>query len=259
MEFRKTNSLSLRAQQLTIHSKNENGFAVYFIIGLIPILFAAGIAVCYSQYLSGNWMQAKHSCRIELLKTQKNIAPLLKQLLQLNPRIKKLRIDLTIAKTQRAAAITMQNPIAEAAAELKIATIIKEQSAIYSKQVNLIQTANQQMTNSVYKVRQLLFQQNQDMQDRMPKFFKFKIENIKLENKELAVIPDSPAKPPIYELKYDFINEQTLSVNWKTTFLTTDNRTKKWFQINLKKNDGCGASLEPNDQDFSYRLNEDKY
>lgn len=260
LDFRKTNSFSVRTQkQQAIYLNNQHGFAVYFILGLIPILFAAGISVCYAQYLSGNWMQAKHTCRVELLETQKNIAPLLSQLMQLNPRIKKLRIEMTLAKAQRAAAIAMQNPIAEMAAEAKITDIINQQTALHVEQVQLIQIANQQMTNAVYKVRQLLFLQNQKMQNLMPIFFKFKIEDIKLENKELAVIPDSPATPPIYELKYDFINEQTLSVNWKTTFITKDDRTKKWFHVNLKKHDGCAASLEPNNQEFIYRLNEGKY
>lgn len=240
-------------------SVNEDGFATFFILGMIPIIFAAGISLCYAQYLTGNWMQAKHTCRVELLNKQKEVAPLLSQLLSLNPRIKKLRIALHIAKLQRAAAIASQNPVAEIAAEAKITAISLEQLSIHNDQQQLIQAANQKMSSAVYKVRQLLFLQNQEMQQRMPSLFKFNIENIQLHSNELAVIPDSPTVPPVYELKYDFINEQTLSVNWNTSFLTTDIRTKKWFHINLKKHDGCAASLEQDNQQFNYRLNEDKF
>ncbi len=244
---------------------NEDGFITFFILGMIPILFAAGISLCYAQYLTGNWMQSKHTCRVTLLQTQKEVAPFLSQLLSLNPRIKTLRIALHTAKLQRAAAIASQNPVAEIAAEAKIEAITLEQLSIHHEQQQLIQIANQKMSSAVYKVRQLLFKQNQEMQQRIPSAFKFKIENIQPRSNELAVTPDAPTIPPVYELKYDFMNEQTLSVNWNTSFLTTDARTKKWFHINLKKHDGCAASLEADNQietnnlQFIYRLNEDKF
>ena len=211
---------------------NEDGFITFFILGMIPILFAAGISLCYAQYLTGNWMQSK---------------------------------ALHTAKLQRAAAIASQNPVAEIAAEAKIEAITLEQLSIHHEQQQLIQIANQKMSSAVYKVRQLLFKQNQEMQQRIPSAFKFKIENIQPRSNELAVTPDAPTIPPVYELKYDFMNEQTLSVNWNTSFLTTDARTKKWFHINLKKHDGCAASLEADNQietnnlQFIYRLNEDKF
>jgi hypothetical protein len=239
-----------RSGQLASSIANDKGFALVFLISLLPILLAAGLFLLFSQYLVQNWMQSLHICRTELLSTQKRAAQDLSTLMSLNSVAQGLRIALTAAKVELAAATVSMDPIMIAKATANIAKIKRQQQQLDGVQKALISKADLAMSAGVQKVRFLLQAQDLRMKARLPDFFSFHLRQIRLQASPLAVKPDVPELAPVYELKPQFEEAQALSVSWISEFHTNSSERSQWIHQKHQKKDFCSSSLKENGKQY---------
>lgn len=238
--------------------KQENGFAAVVFLTILPVLLAGLFFLLFSQYYLKNWMQSLHICRTELLETQASVGKDLDRLMKLNPQVKALRIALNIAYIQLAAAIAAQNPAAAAAAQARIMQIKQQQRLLAGVQKALIFSANSKMLSGPLKVSRRLREQDQWNQARMPALFSFRTHQIRTFPNTLAVKPDSPDAPPVYELQKDFTQAQALNVSWTSEFQTNTKERFGWIQNHHKLKQNCSASLKDDKGSFPATLNEGK-
>ncbi len=237
---------------------NQKGFTTVLFLSFIPILVTLILAMVFSHFLTKNWMQSLHICRTELLATQDQVSKSLKMLMDLNPQVKVLRAALIQAYIELAAAIASENYAWAARVQKRILEIQRQQRAIAKIQKALILTSNAQMASGPMKVISKILSQDRENQKLLPDFIKFKVGNIIPSYQVLAVKPDGPDSPPIYELKNNFIELQALNVSWISHFRTSDKGPIKWITNTHSKKDSCGVSLEKKGEKFQPILKGDR-
>lgn len=254
MEVLKSNSSSISSQV----NNSEAGFANVAFLGLLPAMVLGILILLFTQLITRNWMQSLHTCRVELLKTQDQVGEHLKQLMQLNKLAKTLRLALKMAQVELAAAIAAENPPWIAKVLLRIKQIQAQQKTLDGVQRSLIAISDTKLNFAVFKVVQKIRQQDIQNKLRLPDFVKFRIKNIIPRPTTLAVKPDKPGVAPVYELKPDFKQAQTLHVSWISEFETADKGPIKWLINKHQKKQYCKASLIEDGSSFREILNEDK-
>lgn len=238
--------------------KNEKGFAYLLLISLLPVILSAGFFLLFSQFLQKNWMQALHTCRAELLQTQKRTGQHLDHLLKLNWQVKALRASMIKAQAELAyAAITFNGPLA-AKATAEIARIRRLQQGIDKIQKGLILMANFEMSSGSARIMSRLKTQSLELQSRLPEFFSFRIHSIRAAPVKLAVKPDSSDVAPVYELLPQFSEKQALTISWISEFHSSSTKGSQWLVNQHQKKDSCSATLKEEKSKFSEILKEDK-
>ncbi len=261
-------SLDLRRSSgSAIEIKNQRGFALVFLLSILPIILAAGFFLLFSQYLTQNWMQSLHTCRTELLNTQRKASQTLSQLMELNKLVKTLRISLIAAEAELVAALATEDYPLAAQAEREILNIKKQQKNLAAVQKTLIAQADLQMLSGVAKLITQLRAQDAVIRARLPSFFAYHIEKMEPSVSTLAVKPDSSDVAPVYELKPSFESSQALSVSWisvfQTKFQTNPSENSKgavqWVHQKHQKKDFCSASLKVDGSKYEAILRADKF
>jgi hypothetical protein len=229
----------------------ESGFATFLLLAILPILVSGFLALLFSQYLSKNWMESLHICRTHLLGAQDKAAKNLTDLIRLNKTVKLLRVSMIQAKIELAAAIAAKNPGLVAIAKRKILMIKRQQQAVFVQQNLLITNANSYVSYGAFQVVRLLSQQNAVNLSRLPDFFDYRIHRIQPSIRPLAIRPVGSEKPPIYELKNQFSEQQAVSVSWISTFRTQQKGSQSWFSNQHDKSDACSATIEAKQDQFT--------
>ncbi|MEZ0392042.1 MAG: hypothetical protein ACAH59_07510 [Pseudobdellovibrionaceae bacterium] len=238
---------------------NQKGFALVFLLALLPLLISGILAILFSQYLTKNWMQSLHICRTELLKTQKTTASHLRTLMNLNTSAKALRLALQRAQIQLAIAIATKNFPLAAKAKMEILRIEKLRRQLDGAQRSLILQANFEMSRGVQTVLRKIKKQSQDLQAHLPPHFNFQIQTLTPQIPVLAVQPDRPETAPAYELKAEFEQQQALHVSWISQFQTGHKDQGQWIQNKHKKKDSCSATIQRKGQSFTEILHADRF
>lgn len=224
-----------------MHTKNQKGFAIVLCLALLPCLIAGLLFVFVLINFMKNDLGLKHQCRIQGEAGQKSVKPLLIQLLSLNPKAQLLKSEYLQAKTAQKLAIAAKNvpeiqrlEIVIQKIQLQRHTLDKQQKRILS-QANLLLYRNHSTTalglrrmgasNSTVLLTSTL----QQIHGRAP---------------DLAVLPESPDIAPIYKLKPDFENQQSLAHEWQyritvrppfSNFIKGDFSFKKACAVTLVK------------------------
>jgi hypothetical protein len=238
--------------------KNQRGFAYVFFLSFLPLLLAGFLLILFSQFFLKNWMQSLHICRTELFTAQKRTGKKLTELINLNSMAKSLRMALAEAEAELAMATATENAPLAAKANADILRIKKQQLQLDRLQKSTIMMANLEMTKGLEKVAREIRQQSSALQPRLPDLFSYQIHSIRFAPKALAVQPDQPDVAPVYELKKDFKEEQSLHISWISEFRTQHAEKYKWILNRHQKPDSCSASLEEKNGKFQEMLMADK-
>lgn len=256
--FHRKNKFSLSGPSLS--ASESQGFASILMLTALPVLLAALMFFAFSSFLVKNWMQSLHTCRSELIHTQKDVARDLESLLKLNPLAQTLRMRLKIAYAKLAFAMASQNWGLAAQAKIEISQIKAQQKQLDLVQKLWIQKANFRMQKGSYKVYQDLRKQNQEIAHRLPWFFSYSIQVQFPRTRLLAVKPDTPGVAPVYELKNNFKHEQALSISWNSHFASGEQKDMKWISNKHIRKDSCSISLtSKNNQNFYPQMIADRW
>ncbi len=186
-------------------------------------------------------MQLTHICRIESLKVQADVEPLIKKLFGLNNQAKLLRIRLGVAKAKLALALIHLNMALAAESRIEISIIRKQQHILEKIQKSLIQTANIKLHSGTFSTYQKLKSAFIDIKKRSAGWadINFVIHNPIIPR--LAVKPLDRNLAPVYVPKKNFEKKQVTSQMWKQKY------TIKGFLKEIhQSNSQCHATLEEN-------------
>lgn len=192
--------------------KNNHGFALAFLLAILPV-FIAGLVFCFSSFgFVQNDLAMKYQCRVEGRNGQKEVAPLLTGLLALNPLAVRLRAEWIQALYELWIALASENPGAIAAATKKCLVIKEKRGQLDQKQKQLIRQSNLLLQKSHLITKQKLFTTAAHLSNI---FLKFDLVSLRGKAPRLAVRPDSADVAPTYGPVADFNNEQALAHEWQ--------------------------------------------
>jgi hypothetical protein len=120
--------------------KNERGFMSVALVALLPLLIAL-FALGAAYFIIKNDGEARHTCRVELLRAQIQIAADLRELMGLNPEAEVLRQERSLAEEELEASMAEGPGPMTAAAQVKLSLVIAKQEAFSIKQKLIISRA----------------------------------------------------------------------------------------------------------------------
>ncbi|MNL05549.1 hypothetical protein D3C87_1261550 [compost metagenome] len=221
---------------------NQKGFALAITMALLPFLL--GLFLLLFAILGVNQfnLSTQQACREGGLRGQQHVAPLLQQLLSLNPRALKLKLAELQAQAKLAAALSTGNLPAAAAARTEIASIQLQRKVLDFKQKSLIQQSNlfllsaHQRTASSLRVART---------QGLPTFNYLKIESRQhlTSAPKLAVRPESSDIAPTYRTLENFDSEQALAHSWQYQ-LRVRSPFQNFLMADLKWTPSCAVTLK---------------
>ncbi len=199
------------------------------------------ITICFGSALNfiQDRRQLTHICRLESLKTQVEVEPLIKKLFALNPQARFLRVLMISAQARLAIAVSTLNIPMAAHAKKDIMSIRRQQQKLDQIQTTLIETANAKLhfgTLSTYmKIKKAL----QEIKTKSLKWadFEFLMKNPKIP--KLAVRAEDRKIAPVYLAKKNFEKVQATSQFW-----TQNYRLKGYLETSHSFEIQCSATLE---------------
>lgn len=223
--------------------KNNKGFALALILGLVPLLIA-GLVFTFSLVSTIQTdLSLKYACRNGGIQGQKKVAPLLESLMSLNPKAHHLKKEYLQTQDALASAIAAQNPILIARYTAKLATIEAQRLALDIRQKQIIQQSNIHLTWAHAKTKTQLRLESNKMSNPL---LKLQIESLRGTAPLLAVRPDTPDLAPTYSPERDFEIKQALAHEWQyrlgvrapySSFLKSEFTLKKTCSVTLRKED----------------------
>lgn len=224
-----------------MNCQNQKGFAIVLCLALLPCLVAGLLVVFALINFIKNDLALKHQCRAQGEIGQKSVRPLLEQLLSLNSKALALKAELLQAKAAQSAAITEQNWPEVGRRAVQIKRIEKQQQLLDKQQKRLISQANMLLyrnhSSTSLGLRRL-------GTDNSTILLKSTLQQITGRAPRLAVVPESTDIAPVYKLKADFENEQSLAHEWQyklsvqppfSNFIKGDFSFKKACAVTLTK------------------------
>lgn len=217
--------------------RNQKGFALTIILALLPVLIGGMLVVLFAMnYMK---MNARHLylCRSAHLEDQKQVAALLQQLLDLNPKAKDLREKRRLAEEALDAAMSSGQPYAIAVAQAGKTLVIGMQTVLDLQQRQLIGNSNRLLYQGHSSMQQQLRQTiKKDLASLKP-FIKSSFELKSNSPPQLAVRPDKPDLAPVYNTYPDIEERQALAHQWQYSldvagFLETFLHGKQSFEKN---------------------------
>lgn len=221
---------------------NQKGFALAITMALLPVL--VGLFLLLFAILGVNQfnLSTQQACREGGLRGQQQVAPLLQQLLALNPRALKLKLDKILAEAKLAAAISSGNPIAAAAARTEIASIQLQRKILDFKQKSLIQQSNLLLLTAHQKTASNL---RIALTRGLPTFNYLKIDSRQsfTSASKLAVRPESSDIAPTYRTVENFDEQQALVHSWQYQ-LRVRSPFQNFLMADLKWSPSCAVTLK---------------
>jgi hypothetical protein len=186
-------------------------------------------------------MHVMSVCRIESLKTQSEVEPLIKRLFDLNPQARLLRNLMLAAKAKLATAILHLNAPMAALARQEIAMLRKQQSLLDQTQKFLIQTANIKLHQGTFITYMKLKEAFEEIKMKGSGWaqIQFQLQNPKIP--KLAVKPEDRSLAPVYLAQDDFEKRQVTSQFW-----TQEYKIKGILNTTHRSQSQCHATLEEN-------------
>ncbi len=184
-------------------------------------------------------MQLIHICRMESLKTQAEIEPLIKKLFSLNPNSRLLRVMMISAQARLAIAASTYNIPMAALAKKDIMNIRRQQQQLDQVQTTLIQTANAKLhygTFSTYlKIKTALMEIK--TKSLSWAHFEFMQKNPKIP--KLAVKREDQKIAPVYLPRKHFEKWQATTQAWSQNY-----HLKGFFKTSHRSEIQCSTTLE---------------
>jgi len=233
--------------------KSQKGFVTVAFLSIFPLLITAAFATyfCYS-FLKSD-LAALNTCRSEQLETHNQVAKELKKLLRMNPKAVKLRIQEKLAEQKLLLAITSGNPIAIAAAEVRLAQVKTLRLKLAFRQKVAIQSANTKLKIATYQISDSIKKAwNKHMQPMTP-WISSRLEIRQPHTPLLAVRPDFPDIAPVYEPVPNFEELQSWVHSWQLQLEI------KSLHFNGRFQRSCATSLYLNKGDWLGRLKGGKH
>lgn len=212
-------------------------------LGLLPLLIALGYAFYTFSGLIKYDLQLKHICRAQGLQAMESVGDHLQKLLQLNNHAASLRNQYITAKTKLALALATENPIAIAAAELRLQKIELQRLTLDTKQKLIIAHANRVLSVESQKIRINLSEQAIKHQGRWHKFLEVKTRFKKIAINQLSVAPDRTDIAPLYNTVNNFADQQAMVFSWQILF-SAQEQLKNFLQTKGQLQRTCAITLE---------------
>lgn len=227
-------------------SYHEQGFALFALCLIMPLLLLlVALLISVSFWLKNFW-GAQKFCEEAVLTAQKEMSPLVSNILRLNPKILQLRKLKLATKLKLAAAVSHGNAPLIAALKLQLKAI----------EAQLLAIGVQQNLN-FEKAYRLRFKALTDFKSSSQALGQIQNRNRSYHPSSLGLTREQTIEhPPLYEAKADFTLKQTLEIQW-TQNLFQNNPTELLGFLLLKPKPmqrACSASLENKNQKWRSRL-----
>lgn len=221
---------------------NQKGFALAITMALLPVL--VGLMLLLFAVLGVNQfnLSTQQACREGGLRGQQQVAPLLQQLLALNPRALKLKLAEYQARLRLAAAVSAGNPPAIAAAKTHLFTIQLQRKTLDLKQKYIIQQSNLLLLAAHYKTAGTL---QTALKGGLPTFNYLKIDSHRFLTTapKLAVRPEYTDVAPAYRPVENFDGQQALAHSWQYQ-LRVRSPFQNFLMADLKWSPSCAVTLK---------------
>lgn len=232
--------LDWKKQFLGRLDNNRGQSLVTWLLVLMMILFltlSAGAAMSLIQ----DRMQVVNLCRIETLRTQGLVEPIIKRLFLLNNQARLLRLLMLAAKARLASAIAHYNIPMAIRARYDISQIRTQQQRLDQLQKYLIKSANVALYTGTYKTYSKLQKAFNEIKAKGQGFadIHFTLQNPKVP--KLAVKPEDYNLAPVYLARNNFEKLQNISIVWSQEY-----RTKGFLKTHHHSISQCNATLEEN-------------
>jgi hypothetical protein len=218
---------------------NHKGFALAITMALLPVL--VGLFLLLFAILGVNQfnLSTQQACREGGLRGQQQVAPLLKQLLDLNPKALQLKLAEIQAQIRLAAATL---PPLVAAAEAHLAYIQMQRRILDLRQKQLIQQSNILLLRAHFQTKSAL---RTALTKGLPTFNYLKIDNQQFSTTapRLAVRPESSDVAPAYRPVDNFDNQQALAHSWQYQ-LRVRSPFQNFLMADLKWSPSCSVTLK---------------
>jgi len=243
---------------------NDRGFTTTSLLALLPLLLA-GAAVCAAGFLvlrtDG---EARHTCRIELLRSQEQVAEELKKLLAMNHGARQLRTEREIAEKAVAIAPT---PPAKAAALAVLEAVKIRQVAYAVRQQALILKAKTESwsgpTQGARAVRGALNEAQQRQSEQSEKNSAPSLDLTTTPRPALFELTSSPkaSLTPDYQPSRRFSEQQTMAIHWnlRVAALLPSWLRSLVFSTGITLRAQCLATLEKENDEWKPKLKLDKF
>lgn len=220
---------------------NNGGQTLVTWLVLMSLILLVTISVGSAMTLIQNRMQAISVCRMESLRAQSEVEPMIKKLFSLNPEAKLLRLLMIAAKARLVAAVAHFNAPMAAQARYDIARIRERQKALDRTQKILVQTANITLHRGTFSTYSKLKATFQEIKARGVGWadIEFNLRNPRIP--KLAVKPEDHNLAPSYITRKNFEKQQATSQFWTQTY-----RIKGLFKFTHQSQSQCHATLEEN-------------
>jgi hypothetical protein len=240
--------------------RNEKGFSLVLILGLLPILISMLLGILYlNSWLKPN-ENSVHICRVNLLEAEKTVGKVIQSILDLNKAVLSLRKSRAFAEAALKSAIASGYGPAIAAAEVVVQIIIASQTALQAKQSLLVIQGNQLMIKTPYETQRKISSLVQKTNGEYQPHFNLATTIKPTIPKLMAIrrIESTDSGPPTYELEEDFTRKQALHVSWILNE-SLQKRNQIWKKPSLTKNLNCAVSLKQESGSLMPVLLQDKF
>jgi hypothetical protein len=193
-----------------VNLKSSNkGFAMIFILALLPALIAGFLLVVAGVGIIQNQQRLQYICRNNGLAGQEKVAPLMMALMALNP----LAQQLTVQMYEKMAEIAASDGF-NVKAEAELARIMKKKMQLRERQNQIIKQANMILgaANFVGYGRQL--SSLKEFETHTP-LFSISSFSLPQRNPKLSVVPEYPDIAPPYRPSKDFEKKEALVQKWQ--------------------------------------------
>jgi hypothetical protein len=218
---------------------NQKGFALAITMALLPVL--VGLFLLLFAVLGVNQfnLSTQQACREGGLRGQQQVAPLLKQLLDLNPRASQLKLAEIQARIRLAAATL---PPLVAAARAHLAYIQMQRKILDLRQRQLVQQSNLLLLKAHLQTKGAL---RTALTKGLPTFNYLKINSLQYFTSapQLAVRPESSDIAPAYRTLENFDDHQALAHSWQYQ-LSVRSPFQNFLMADLKWTPSCAVTLK---------------
>lgn len=220
--------------------KNQKGFALVILLAFLPVLISAFFLVFTFNGFVEKDLKLKHICRSEGIAGQTKVAPLLSQLLRLNPPALLLKAQFEKAQLELQVAIASENPVAIAKAVARLERILQKRKELDSKQKQIINQSNLLLGNFHAQTKTMIFRELH----QGSKAFTLNQTTLQGKAPRLAVEAESFDLAPTYRTVENFSAAQSLSHEWQYQMILMK-PLDRFLDGKFKFKKGCAVSLAP--------------
>jgi hypothetical protein len=221
--------------------ENNKGQTLVSWIVLLSVILTLTLSVSSAINLIEDRQQLMTICRMESLKTQQDVEPLIKKLFAFNPQSRLLRVLMLTAKTRLAAALAHYNIPMAARARYDISQIRNKQQFLDRSQRSLIQAANIILHSGTLKTYSKLKNALSEIKNKSLNWAEIEFLLLNPRIPKLAVKREDENLAPVYLARDQFEKRQVTSQFWNLSY-----KTKGFFKISHFSKLQCHATMEEN-------------